>query len=127
MKFELFISRNSRGKVGIEVKDVLSRTTFLELELTLEQFASVVTGMYISDVGGTVEGLQNVGKKRVREDRSVTLDFSVYEREYLVKYLLENCQEDGWTIDTYLGSKDSIKHKDNKTILSYSVYKYVEV
>lgn len=36
-----------------------------------------------------------------------------------------NAREEGWVLSTYLGSQNSVKWVDGKTILNYSVTKYV--
>jgi hypothetical protein len=46
------------------------------------------------------------------------------DREKMSKWIEDNCKEEGWRIDSYLGSQSSIGHRDGKTVLNYSVYRY---
>lgn len=130
MKFNLSISRNSKDRVGIRVKCDTSRITFLELDLSLEEYAWITTGLSEVEVSGTTKGLEYVGKEKVVEKRSLVLPEGVYKlnKDEVVKYLEDNCQEEGWLLNTYLGSKDCIVYngKDNYTV-NYSVYKYREL
>ena len=129
MKFNLSISRNSKDLVGIRVKCDSSRTTFLELELTLEQYAQVITGLSEVEVDGVARGLDFVGKNKIREPRSVELPEGLYNyrKEPVVEYLKEHHQEEGWIQDLYLGSQGSITldQKTKKYTAHYAVYCYV--
>lgn len=130
MKFNLSISRNSRDLVGIRVKCDSSRNTFLELELTLEQFAQVITGLSEVEVEGVTRGLAYVGKTKIRELRSVELPEGLYNyrKEPVVEYLKEHHQEEGWIQDLYLGSQGSITldQQTKKYTANYAVYRYEE-
>lgn len=130
MKFNLSISRNSKNLVGIRVKCDSSRTTFLELELTLEQFAQVITGLSEVEVEGVTRCLAYVGKTKIRELRSVELPDGLYNyhKEPVVEYLKEHHQEDDWIQDLYLGSQGSITldQKTKKYTANYAVYRYEE-
>jgi hypothetical protein len=124
---ELGITRSSNGKYYIRIGCETSHTNFCELELTGEQFAEAITGLYSSDIKGSIKGLDRVGKTRVREARSVVCSLKTWDRDVLQQWLLENCQEEGWLIDAYLGSQTSIKTVEDGTQLNYSVFKYIEV
>lgn len=52
MKFNLSISRNSKDRINIEVICKESRTRFLRLELSLEEYAQVITGLSHVEVEG---------------------------------------------------------------------------
>ena len=129
MKFSLSISRNSKDLVGIRVKCDSSRATFLELELTLEQYAQVITGLSEVEVEGVTRGLAYVGKTKIVERRSVELPDGLYNysKEPVVEYLKEHHQEEGWIQDLYLGSQGSITldQKTKKYTANYAVYRYV--
>lgn len=127
---ELQIGRDSRNSFNIEVKDEASGNRFLRISMSAEQFAMAITGLYSSGITAEISGLENVGKVRVRERRSVefTGDRKVaYARDGLENWLEENCQEEGWILDTYLGSQKSRQTVADKTFLNYAVYKYVDV
>lgn len=129
MKFNLSISRNSKDIVGIEVVCKESRTRFLKLELTLEEYAQVITGLSHLEVEGEVKGLDTVGKTRVREQRSVVVakDIGSKPKEYLEDWLIRNCSEEGWILNNYLGSQNSVVSNGvDKYTINYSVYKYVD-
>lgn len=124
---ELGITRSSNDYYYIRIGCDTSHTRFCELKLTAEQFAEAITGLHTSGIHGTVNGLDHVGKKRVREDRQVVAPDMGYSKEPYQKWLHENCSEEGWIIDAYLGSRNSTKSVDGGTLLNYAVYKYVEV
>lgn len=124
---DIQICRSSDNFVRIRFEDNTSHTKFAEAKLSLEQFAEAVTGMYVSDVEIEVRGLEYVGKQKVSERRSVFCPLNGYKKEELRDWLIENCQEDGWFINSYLGSQSSVKSVDGGTQLNYAVYKYVDI
>lgn len=124
---DIGVTRSSDEFYYIRLRDEASCANFLEIKMTAKQFAEAVTGLHISNVEMEVRGLENVGKKRVRETRTVVCPHKTHDKEPLQTWLLNNCQEEGWTIDLYLGSQSSIKSVDGGMQLNYAVYKYVEV
>lgn len=129
MKFNLSISRDSKDRINIEIICKESRARFLQLELSLEEYAQVITGLSHVEVEGKVNGLDVVGKTRVKEQRNITVgqDIGRQPKEQLKDWLIKNCGEDGWILDTYLGSQNSVVYNGvDKYTINYSVYKYVE-
>jgi hypothetical protein len=124
---ELAITRSSDGNIYLRIEDSNSHAKFVELKLTLEQFAEAVTGLHTSDVEMTVTHLDRVGKSRVREHRSVVCPLDSWKRELLQQWLITNCQEEGWILDSYLGSQTSTKSVDGGTLLNYAVFKFVDI
>lgn len=124
------ISRASDNNIYIRIKDETSRTDFVEVKFDYESFAKVITGLAYTNAIAEIRGLENVGKQFIRENRSVDCPLSSYGgKGILEKWLLDNCQESGWTIDTYLRSQNSIVHKAGYEgcVLNYSVYRYEEM
>lgn len=126
IKGNMLISRDNRNKISIQVQCQSSLAGFLEIELTTDQFAMLVTGCHQSDIPMTVRGLDVVGKTRVLEKRQVLCPLKTYAKDELSKWLTLNCQEDGWKINAYLGSQSSTKHVDNGVLLNYSICKWVD-
>lgn len=123
---ELYIGRDSRNTFNIEVTDTNSRTRFLRLSLSAEQFAMAITGLHSSGFEAQVTGLENVGKVKVTERRRVMYrGFETYDKDILSEWLMNECQEDGWKISPYLGSQGSVQTIDGVKYLNYSVYKFV--
>lgn len=119
------ISRSSDYKIRIYIRDDNSRMEIARVTLSLEEFAKAITSMPAS---GTAEyrGLDVVGKTKIIEARSVEYPHYGYgKREDMSQWLEDNCQEKGWILDTYLGSQGSVAIRDGKTILHYSVMKWV--
>lgn len=124
---ELGITRSSNGKYYIRIGCETSRTNFCELELNGKQFAEAITGLHSSGIKATINGLDRVGKERIRESRVALCPHSISNRDDQEKFLIENCQEEGWFIDSYLRSQSSVKRLDKEYQLKYSVFKYIEV
>lgn len=118
--------RTNHNKMHIEFKCDKSNTRFLDIVLDLEDFAKLITGAYVSDIPMTVSGLDLVGKTRVRESRRVEFPLKTWNRDEQEKWLVDNCQEDGWILDSYLRSQSSHVTLDGKPYLNYSVYKYID-
>lgn len=131
MKGKLTTSRPSYGdnreKINIVVRDQASRLKFLSIEIDYADFAKCITGLSEVDCELEVSGLENVGKKRITEQRSVICPIKSYEKRVLRDWLINNKQEDGYILDPYLGSQSSILMCDEGTLLNYRVIKYVEV
>lgn len=127
---ELHIGRDNRNIFNIEVKDESSGARFLRISMSAEQFAMAITGLYSSGITAEVSGLDRVGKLKVRRPRrrEFTGDPKIaYDNDGLSNWLKENHQEEGWILDTYLGSQNSRQTVGGKTFLNYAVYKYVDV
>lgn len=119
----------SDGKkaISITITDEASRVEFFDGEITLEDFAECVTGHGFKEIIAEVRGLDAVGKTRVKEDRSIEYTGpKTYKRDEYRAWLEENGKENGWIIDSYLGSQTSISHKGDKTFLNYSAHKFIE-
>lgn len=116
-------------KISIELQCESSRTHFFKMDLTPEDFALAITGLYLSGQDATVAGLANVGKERVRETRSIICPLTTYKTNELEDWLRENGKEEGWIVDSYLGSqksKESLPGNAGQR-LNYAVHKFVEV
>lgn len=124
---QMQITRNNHNKIHIEVQCSESLAHFLDIELTTDEFAMLVTGCHQSDIKMKVRGLDKVGKRRIREDRQVKCPLTTYNRDALSKWIDDHCQEDGWLVSNYLGSQSSIKSVDDGTLLNYSVCKWVDI
>lgn len=124
---EICITRSNNGAYYIRIEDSASSRQFVELTLTAKQFAEAVTGLYTSDVEMEVQHLDKVGKQRIRQERQVLCPLEDYKTEVLSQWLIDHCQEEGWTLDTYLGSQKSVKSVDGGKLLNYAVIKYVDV
>lgn len=128
---DLGISRTQSSKgpdrITITLTDEASGTRFVEVTMTMEQFAQAITTLRVY-VPAEVRGLENVGKRKVTEWRTIELPsrFFYSDMNAVLEWLSEHGKEPGWIVDPYLGSQRSVSRVDGKAILNYSVYKYVE-
>lgn len=125
-KADLGISRNSHDRVSIRIRDDASGLNIVELELSLEEFALAVTGMFVPNVSATMTRDPHLGQECISERRTVLYPDGGYDKDKAEKFLIENCQEEGWILDTYLGAQNSRIYRDGKTYLNYGVYRYEE-
>jgi hypothetical protein len=128
IKFEgsVTISRDSTDTVNIYFIDENSRSRFLTASLTLEDYARVISGQGNIECRCVVRQLDTVGKKKVQEKRKVKYQGKTYDRDLMAQFLLDTCQEEGWILDPYLRSQDSVTYTDGEIFLNYTVYKYVD-
>jgi len=127
IKCEVSISRRSDNVIVVSVTDSGSRARFLEIEFTFDQFAQAVTGLHTSGVDASVNAMDFVGKKKVRESRKAVCPVLDHRKDSYVAWLQDNAQESGWTIDSYLGSQGSVRYNQDGTVtLNYSVFKHVD-
>lgn len=119
------ISRCNRGYINIRLRDTDSRSEFVDVRMSAEDFGSCVTGMSEMTIVGEVRGLANVGKVRVYEKRQALYEGNSNDKVMLSKWLTDNKQEEGWTISAYLGSQNSIVQTIHGTLVNYSATKYI--
>lgn len=126
-KGSVTISRNSNDEVNLRIHDSASGIEFVDIQLTLENYAMLITGLSRVEATGEVRGLDKVGKTRIIEKRSVVCPLGGYDKKVFQQWLIDNCQESGWELDSYLGSQSSMAVNDKgERVLNYSVTKYVE-
>lgn len=119
------ISRDSSDAINISIVDELSRQRFVRVTMTPHEFAMAVTGLSSIEAQAEVVGLEYVGLRKIIEKRSAICPLSFCDKRELADWLLANCQEEGWTINTYLGSQGSIGHNiEGGRQLNYSVFRY---
>jgi len=120
----LGISRRSDDKICIEISDEASGITLVVAEIDPYDFAQLITGLHGVKAPCRVRGLDVVGKTKVRESRRVICPINSYDRKFLESWLKDNCQEEGWILDKYLGSQNSTFSVADGTGLNYAVYRY---
>jgi citrate lyase gamma subunit len=125
MKAKVTISRSSDDMVRIRFEDQASGIEFAIVSMSVEAFGYAITGLSEQDAALEVRGLEHVGKTRVTERRQIECPLNAYDRSELSKWLMDHAKEDGWFVNTYLGSQSSVCRQDGKTILNYTVTKYV--
>jgi hypothetical protein len=123
----LSIAFPSGGGVNIRLRDIASRIEFVDVEISHAEFSQALSALQERPlIECELRGLEYVGKKRITEARSVECPIDAHDRDVLRGWLKMNCQENGWILNDYLGSQISIERRDGKTVLNYSVTKYVE-
>jgi hypothetical protein len=129
LPMKLSISRPSYGdgrrKINLTIQDDASRVQFVDLEINLEHMMEALTGLSHCPCEVEVRGLAYVGKTKVTERREIVCPLKSCKTEDLRRWLVENAQEDGWILDSYLGSQGSTASHSEGTLLRYNVYKFV--
>lgn len=115
--------------VSITLVDEASRVEFVDAEISYEEFARGLGSLQARPLTVCeVRGLELVGKKRIWERRSIICPLDTFDKQALAAWLEENAQEEGWILNTYLGSRDSISRSaEGGTRINYSMTRYVEV
>ena len=129
LNVKISISRPSypdrRDSICIRLQDEDSHITFFEGDMTASDFALAITGLSSLPIDSEVSGLEFIGKKKIQEKRQIICPLT--ESSKIQGWLHENCQEEGWILNPYLGSQRSKKYLGEKGYeLNYSVFKYVE-
>lgn len=128
---KITISRPSFGDgrelICIRVKDVLSVNSFLELSMSYDDFTRAITGVSEVPVDFKVKDVDVIGKKKISELRRARMEGGRMSKEATERWLLDNFQEEGWIIDTYVGSQNSFVYDPSEICywINYRVYKYV--
>jgi hypothetical protein len=103
IKAKITISKNSNDEIHIRVKDSASNIEFVDVGMSLADFAAAITGLAMVDAVADVRGLDNVGKRKIIEQRTAIAPRMGYDRNDMKSWLNKDCQEEGWIIDDYLG------------------------
>lgn len=125
-------NKDADDAVCLEFTDKLSGIQFMDISMSLAKFGELIANRGSVRLEATVRGLHNLGKKHISEQRvahAPDMGYRTTSREQYSQWLLDNCQEEGWNISTYLGSQSSIGFADKDTglvPLRYHVFKYVE-
>lgn len=124
-KTSVTISKTNHDTIIIQLRDQASRINFAQVSLTLTDYAHLITGLAEVEGDGKYRLLEHVGKTKIIEKRCVSLYVKFSNRGEAEQWLIDNAQEEGWHLDSYLGAQGSINcESNNTTTLRYSVYKY---
>lgn len=83
--------------VRITVEDATSKVEFLEVSLTMEQFALAVTGIGCVPCAIDLRGIENVGKQRETKTEQVFIpDHDLSERDKIAVAAVMKHEVDGW-------------------------------
>lgn len=126
---------SSGGHVSLEICDVISGVTIMSISMDYATFGKLIGSNGYVSADAEIRGLECIGKKYVSEPRSVVcpvkFDGLKYEEVKTAqeKWLLDNCQEEGWKINAYLRSQGSIvrDYKTGTSTFNYTVFKYVDI
>ena len=125
---KITIGRPSCGSgekyISIQIKDESSRIRFLEVKISLDQFAECITGRSEVPIMMTVSGLEHIGK--VKESKPMSFPISSHDRDLAAKLAKELCPE-GWLVSKYFGSQKSFSHDNAEGYTAHTtIYRYVE-
>lgn len=116
MNGRLSISRDSKDVIRIRVRDNVSRREFVELSLTPEQFAMVMTGLTETPCKMEVKNLDKVGLKKESFSEVVHVPDGVeglgnYCHEALENYLLNTYNtEEGWSMKFDSSNRQNVRY-----------------
>lgn len=116
--------------VELRVRDKLSLNTFIEVKMSLEDYARVITGLAEVPIEMSVKNLDSVGKKK--ESKPLTFEIPKeysYDSEKYAKANAQKFADDGWIADTYFGSQGSYRYdnsgEEQKKIAVTTQYRYI--
>lgn len=92
IKGAVSINRSSNDIVRIEVEDVDAHVSFVVAEMSLEAFASAVTGMGCVKATLNVRGLDRIGTRHEHKEEVVPCEWSPKDKAAV----LASYEVDGW-------------------------------
>ena len=130
MKSKVTISRPSfsSGKeiISLTVKDVSSKIRFLELEIKLDDFAKILTGLSEVECDMKIRGLEFVGKKKEMKNFEFLVGVQEYSnRKESAFSIAKGLVQSGWFVREYFDSKGSFFIKDGEDWARTIIYRYV--
>ena len=103
--------------IHLKVEDKDSGTQFIDIGMTLKDFAFLITGMGYIDCQFELRGLDVVGKKREHKKESVSLPPGMFlPTKEQAKELIKPFEVDGW-----IGSIDDATNHHNRSRVSDNV------
>ena len=131
LKGKLTISRVMSNReddyVEIRIEDEVSGVEFVSINLSMEQYGHAVAGTSYQDIEYTARDMDCIGKVKEHEVAKVSIPKELgYNRKGAEDYVKANYQRDGWYLDSYLGSQNSIVGNGNVYYANISYYRYVE-
>lgn len=111
---KISINRRSGGNdeqsnIFIEIQDNQSRIKFIEIKINMADFTAALTGHSFIPVIFKTNNLEYIGKTKETEKAAINIPHGVrHDKKSIETYLEEVHQRDGWIIDTYLGSQNSL-------------------
>jgi hypothetical protein len=97
--------------IYIQIEDDLSGVTFLKVQLSLENFAKMITGLGYIDCDFELGGLDKVGAKREHKEEIIPVpnNFSFREDTDLIDKYMKIYEVDGW-----LGRREDFDNNHNR-------------
>lgn len=132
MKGKISITRSMSNTdnstpITIEVEDCDSGANFLEIHMTLEDFAKAITGHGYIDCELKTRGLDHVGK--VAERSEIVFEIGDYpfetEKQMVYEDALLACPA-GWIVVNYFGSRDSIWWEGKKRFARAKIMRWLD-
>ena len=115
-------SRIDADLVRIEVLDQSGAS--VQVTLSLAAYAEALLGLARVPCETEVSKLDKRGKTRTIEQRQVIAPNMQSTKDYAI-WLEQNAQEEGYELDTHLGSQNSVSRlNDDEVLLRYKVVKY---
>lgn len=130
IRIHSYTSSEENDNMEFVIRDQNSRCRFLTFKITKKELIDLIQSKSV-EIDYTLKDAHLCGKYLIIEKRVKSIPSEnplQATKEYLEQYIKDNFQEDGWFLDAYLGSQDSVSwdHKNKCNIVRYSVYKYVE-
>lgn len=134
-KGKITISRISSNQenylpIKITIDDVDAVTQFLEIEMSLENFAECLTGLAARPCEFKTRGLQNIGKKREMADFTIELPEGTINRRNSEEVATERAEKlcpDGWIVSTYFNSQSSFYRENGKEYARTNIFRWIDV
>lgn len=144
VKGALSIGRISSSNIcEIRLQDDASGETFAIARMKVADFATAMFGLSGIPIEIKVRHLSRVGCTRERKDGSIVVSDATIKkfeatlkkldasgrrsnRDVLERYLIANCQEDGWILRPELNSQGSVEYLGKKVRLNFSYVRFVK-
>jgi hypothetical protein len=129
IKGSLTISRptcgDGRKYVSIQVKDVGSRVTFLEVEIGYADFTACLMGLSETECALLPRGLYNVGKTKQTDSIHFKMPDGGCRDVGVARLEAAKNTPDGWQFESYFGSQRSFYRLDGQAWATTLIYRWV--
>jgi hypothetical protein len=115
--------------IKITIDDVNAVTQFLEIEMSLEDFAECLTGLAARPCVFDARGLERIGKKREMQDFIFELpDGTMFgsKTKEIATELAIKLSPIGWEVSTYFNSQNSFFKENGKEWARTHILRWVD-
>jgi len=118
----------NKKRITIKLDDHNASTRFAEIEMTPEQFAQALSGLYYTKCNIEIHHLNRIGKTMLHKEFKFKLPkgLNYFDQDIQAEKIVKKICPKGWKPDLYFRSQNSFFEKNNKTWARTTIRKWIK-